>query len=180
MKLTLKAKEKSRVTKEEGERYTKTVWSIANTSHRDHPAVFPVEIPKRLVKLFSFYGETVLDPFAGIGTTAQAAIPLGRKVICVDQNKTYAQIIEKDCGGLRNGHGPNFRSLEVVNGDSRNLSFLENESISLIVTSPPYWNKADYGDSLTNLGRAATYRQFLEEIRPVFHECYRVLQPGRK
>ncbi|HEY6349255.1 MAG TPA: site-specific DNA-methyltransferase [Candidatus Angelobacter sp.] len=180
MELTSRVKEKSRLTKEEWREYTKTVWSIANTSHRDHPAVFPVEIPKRLIKLFSFYGETILDPFAGIGTTAHAAIPLGRRAICIDQNEVYVQIIEKNCRGLRNGHGPNFHALEVINGDSRNLSFLENESISLIVTSPPYWNKADYGKSSLNLGRVEMYRQFLEEIRPVFQECYRVLQPGRK
>uniref|UniRef100_UPI0013DE0AF0 DNA methyltransferase n=1 Tax=Bacillus sp. STP3 TaxID=2338393 RepID=UPI0013DE0AF0 len=44
---------------------TKTVWSIANVSHEIHPATFPTEIPKRLTKLFSFWGETVLDPFGG-------------------------------------------------------------------------------------------------------------------
>ncbi len=180
LKPTSKVKEKSRLSKEEWREYTKTVWSIANTTHPDHPAVFPLEIPKRLVKLFSFYGETVLDPFAGVGTTAQAAIPLGRKVICIDQNKSYVRIIEKDCGNLRNGHGPDFHPLQAISGDSRNLSFLAGESISLIVTSPPYWNKADYGNSPLNLGKAASYRQFLEGIRPVFKECYRVLQPGRK
>jgi DNA modification methylase len=52
------AKEKSRVTKEEWREYTKTVWTIANKSRDDHPAVFPEEIPLRLAKLFSFYGET--------------------------------------------------------------------------------------------------------------------------
>lgn len=69
-------KEKSKVTKEEWREYTKTVWHIANTSDPNHPAVFPVEIPRRLIKLFSFHGETVLDPFAGTGTTAIAAIEL--------------------------------------------------------------------------------------------------------
>ena len=74
-------KEKSKLTKEEWREYTKTVWQIANTADPNHPAVFPVEIPHRLIKLFSFYGELVLDPFAGIGTTARAAIPLGRRVL---------------------------------------------------------------------------------------------------
>src|SRR5215469_3309448 len=93
------AKEKSKVTKEEWREYTKTVWSIANTSHDDHPAVFPVEIPLRLTKLFSFYGETVLDPFAGTGSTAKAAIPLGRRTICVEQNPVYAKLIRSECAG---------------------------------------------------------------------------------
>ena len=46
-------KERSIVTKEEWKEYTKTVWHIANTSHQVHPAIFPEEIPKRLIKLFS-------------------------------------------------------------------------------------------------------------------------------
>ena len=173
-------KEKSKLTKEEWRDYTKTVWSIANTSHEDHPAVFPLEIPHRLTKLFSFYGETVLDPFAGTGTTARAAIPLGRRAICVDQNAGYTEIIKKDCAKLRNGHGADFEPLVVVNGDSRKMDFVESDSVGLVVTSPPYWNKADYGDSKRNLGTIERYSDFIEGIRPVFEECYRVLTPGRK
>src|SRR6476620_7554586 len=95
-KITSDIKERSKVTKDEWREYTKTVWHIANTSHEGHPAVFPVEIPSRLTKLFSFYGDTVLDPFAGVGSTAKAAIPLGRRMICVDQNETYIDIIRKE------------------------------------------------------------------------------------
>jgi site-specific DNA-methyltransferase (adenine-specific) len=174
------AKEKSKVTKDEWREYTKTVWSIANTSHADHPAVFPVEIPLRLAKLFSFYGETVLDPFAGTGTTARAVIPLGRRAVCVDQNADYVSTIKKECRKLQNGHGPDFEPLVAVRGDSRDLNFVEDNSIGLVVTSPPYWNKADYGDSESNLGRIANYGSFIEAIRPVFEECFRALMPGRK
>ncbi len=174
------AKEKSKITKEEWREYTKTVWAIANTSHADHPAVFPPEIPHRLVKLFSFYGETVLDPFAGTGTTARAAIPLGRRAVCVDQNKQYVDIIRKDCAKLRNGHGPEFDPLHAVLGDSRDMRFQADDSVGLIVTSPPYWNKADYGSGPRNLGNVASYAEFLESTRPVFKECFRTLMPGRK
>lgn len=89
-------REKSRLTKEEWREYTKTVWTIANTSREDHPAVFPEEIPLRLAKMFSFYGETVLDPFAGTGTTARAVIPIGRRAVCVDQNADYVRTMEKE------------------------------------------------------------------------------------
>ena len=173
-------KEKSKLTKDEWREYTKTVWHIANTSDDQHPAVFPIEIPRRLIKLFSFHGEVVLDPFAGIGTTAAAAIPLGRKAVCVDQNGKYVQIIKKNCSHLRNGHPKGVAALQAVHGDSRDLAFLEDGSVGLIVTSPPYWNKADYGSDKANLGNIAKYRAFLDSIRPVFQECYRVLQPGRK
>jgi site-specific DNA-methyltransferase (adenine-specific) len=173
-------KEKSKVTKEEWREYTRTVWSIANTRHEGHPAVFPVEIPHRLTKLFSYYGETVLDPFAGTGTTAQAAIPLGRRTVCVDQNKEFVRIIEKECGQLKNGHDKEFESLSTVQADSRDMSFVEDDSVGLVITSPPYWDKADYGGKKQNLGNVDNYAEFLRKIRPVFEECYRVLMPGRK
>lgn len=172
-------KEKSKLTKEEWREYTKTVWHIANTTHSLHPAVFPVEIPHRLTKLFTFYGETVLDPFAGTGSTAKAAIPLGRRVICVDQNPEYIEVIRAECLGLRNGR-PAEESLTVVNGDSRRLDFLDDDSVDMVVTSPPYWDKANYGPGSANLGNIGNYRGFFEEIRPVFEECRRVLRPGRK
>ena len=173
-------REKSRLTKEEWREYTKTVWTIANTSREDHPAVFPEEIPLRLAKMFSFYGETVLDPFAGTGTTARAVIPIGRRAVCVDQNADYVRTIEKECGELKNGHGPRFEALEAVRADSRDLSFIDDGSVGLVVTSPPYWNKADYGRSDSNLGEIENYASFLEGTRPVFQECLRVLAPGRK
>ncbi len=166
-------KEKSKLSVDEWREYTKTVWAIANNSHPDHPAVFPAEIPHRLIKLFTFWGDTVLDPFAGTGTTACAALEIGRKAVCVDQNEQYVKVMHTE---LPKGD-PNVR---IVHGDSRKLSFLEDNSVGLVVTSPPYWNKADYGKNQENLGAVANYRKFFDEIRPVFAECFRVLQPGRK
>lgn len=174
--ITKTQKEKSRLTKEEWREYTKTVWQIANTSDNDHPAVFPIEIPRRLIKLFSFYGELVLDPFAGIGTTAIAAHELGRNAILFEQNPDYVKI-------MRNRYQKIFKSKEdvqIVLGDSRNMEMLADGSVSLVVTSPPYWNKANYGKSKINLGNEPVYTNFIENIRPIFEECYRVLMPGRK
>ena len=173
-------KERSKVTKDEWREYTKTVWHIANTSHDEHPAVFPAEIPHRLTKLFSFYGDTVLDPFAGVGSTAKAAIPLGRRAVCVDQNKRYVELIKSSCRGLKNGHGPDFEALEVIHGDSRNLKMISDQSDGLVVTSPPYWNKADYGSGKDNLGKIDSYPAFIEATRAVWRECFRTLMPGRK
>lgn len=180
MTINPKIKEKSKITKEEWREYTKTVWNIANIRRDDHPAVFPLEIPHRLIKLFSFYGETVLDPFAGTGTTAKAAIPLGRRAACVDQNQDYIKTIRKECRDLHNGNDSNIERLQVVHGDSRNMGFLEKNSVGLVVTSPPYWDKADYGESKKNLGNEGNYVAFLASLCPVFEECYRVLIPGRK
>ena len=179
-RITDAARRKSKLTREEWREYTKTVWSIANVSHNEHPAVFPVEIPRRLIKLFSWHGETVLDPFAGTGTTAEAAVPLGRKVICVDQSRKYTNIIRRSHHRTGDGRGTAMRLLDVVNGDSRDLSFINDGAVSLVVSSPPYWNKARYDGARVDLGRVAGYRNFLREIRPVFEECFRVLQPSRK
>lgn len=179
-KISSEIKERSKLTKEEWREYTQTVWQIANVSRKDHPAVFPLEIPHRLTKLFSFYGETVLDPFAGTGTTARAAIPLGRKAICVDQNAAYIRTITKECGGLRNGHDPSFEPLIARRSDSRDLSFVSDNSVGLVVTSPPYWDKANYGNGKANLGLTQSYADFIQATRPVFEECFRVLAPGRK
>ncbi len=49
-----------------------------------------------------------------------------------------------------------------------------------MVTSPPYWDKANYGSGVSDIGRKDTYVAFLENMRAVFQECYRVLEPGRK
>lgn len=174
-KVSNEIKEKSLVSKEEWREWTKTVWHIANTSDADHPAVFPVEIPHRLVKLFSFVGETVLDPFAGVGNTAHAALPLGRNAVCFEQNETFAKRITEDA---RPATEDAFLTVNV--GDSRDLSSLANEGVDLIVTSPPYWNKAEYGGNGANLGNIEGYRDFFREIEPVWRECYRVLAPGRR
>lgn len=166
-------KERSRVTKEEWREFTKSVWHIANVSDPQHPSVFPEEIPLRLIKLFSFYGETVLDPFAGIGTTARVANKIGRNAICIDQNPDYIKTI-------RAIQPTTDAEIIAETADSRDLSFISADSIGLIITSPPYWNKADYGDKKENLGNIDRYDLFLKEIEKVFKECYRVLAPGRK
>lgn len=166
----------SQLTKEEWKEYTKTVWSIANVSHELHPATFPVEIPKRLTKLFSFWGETVLDPFGGVGSTAVAAIREGRHAICIDQNPVFVEEMKTRL----QSEALDLSLLQAKHGDSRDLRDIATGSVDLIVTSPPYWDKADYGGRSSDIGTAGTYVDFLAELRLVFEECYRVLRPGRK
>lgn len=173
----LDIKNKSKLTKEEWKEYTKTVWSIANVSHSDHPAVFPDEIPKRLIKLFTFWGETVLDPFGGTGTTASVALSLGRNAVCIDQNPAYNKIAKKKCTSAISAGGAKAR-IEV--GDARDLEKVRTSSISLVVTSPPYWDKADYGVSKSNIGKRDSYIGFLDNMSEVYKQCFRVLVPARK
>lgn len=177
MKPTARVKELSQLTKEEWREYTKTVWSIANVSHDKHPATFPVEIPKRLTKLFSFWGETVLDPFGGVGSTAVAALREGRRAICIDQNPNFVEEMRARVAAEQLADS---ELLDARTGDSRDLSSINDNSVDLIVTSPPYWDKADYGGESSDIGTAGNYMEFLAELRRVFAECTRVLRPGRK
>lgn len=171
--VTNEVKELSRLTKDEWREYTKSVWYVANTRHDEHPAMFPVEIPTRLVKMFSFHGETVLDPFCGIGTAGVACIANGRQFIGYDTNQRYASLAREELGKL----GGKF---DIKCGSSDNMKGIGDSSISLIVSSPPYWNKADYGSHRKNIGSIPHYGQFLEAAGDVFEECYRVLRPGRR
>ena len=66
----------------------------------------------------------------------------------------------------------------LINGDARDLSFLEDESIHLVVTSPPYWNLKRYNDNPDQLGHINDYELFLSELEKVWKEVFRVLVPG--
>jgi DNA modification methylase len=173
--VTREQRDASAITKEEWREYTKTVWSIANISDSDHPAVFPPELPKRLIKMFSFVNETVFDPFGGTGTTGRVAAELGRRGVCVDQSEAYVERMLRDKAAL-NGSGHLF---EPTLGDARKVDLPDN-SVGLSVTSPPYWNKANYGVGANNLGNIDGYLEFIESLRPAFAEVFRVLAPGRK
>lgn len=180
VEITPEIKEKSKLTKDEWREWTKTVWSIANTSSKDHPAVFPVEIPYRLIRMSSYYGETVIDPFNGLGTTGVAALQCGRKYIGFDTNKDYIDTSRRRLEEL--DFENQLKNYYLFNESSCGniMKSIPDNSIGTIVTSPPYWNKADYGDFEGNIGNLEKYDEFLDNVKEVFEECYRVLMPGRR
>lgn len=72
------------------------VWSdVTGQLRSNHPAPYPVEIPRRLIRMFSFVGDIVLDPFAGTGTTAIAAIETARNSINLEIEPSYLDVVEK-------------------------------------------------------------------------------------
>lgn len=76
-------------------RWFSAFWQdVTGQQRRDHPAPYPVEIPRRLIRMFSFVGDTVLDPFAGTGTTGLAALETGRNSISVEIEPSYVDMIE--------------------------------------------------------------------------------------
>lgn len=89
-------KEKSKLTQKEWADWAvNSFWEMqpSKAKSEGHPAPFPKELPHRLIKLYSFFGDTVLDPFIGTGTTAEAALELGRNVIGYEINKEYLPLI---------------------------------------------------------------------------------------
>jgi site-specific DNA-methyltransferase (adenine-specific) len=84
----------SMLTREEMKTWQRSIWTnLRGASTRDgHPAPFPVELADRLIRLFSFAGDTVLDPFAGTGSTSQAAIMAGRNSIANEIESLYTDI----------------------------------------------------------------------------------------
>jgi DNA modification methylase len=84
----------SMLTKEEMKTWFRSIWSdLRGASTRDgHPAPYPVELAERLIKMFSFSGDTILDPFAGTGSTSQAAIMSGRNSIGNEIEPAYVEI----------------------------------------------------------------------------------------
>ena len=93
-KPTKAQKERSVITKEEWGQYFSSHWNFNGVKQYEHIAMFPEELPKRLIKMFSFAGETVFDPFVGSGTTSLAAKHLGRNSIGYEINKSFLPIIK--------------------------------------------------------------------------------------
>ena len=103
-KIEKEIKERSKLTKEEWKKYFYGHWNFNGAKQIGHEAMFPEELPKRIIKMFSFVGETVLDPFLGSGTTAKVALELDRNVVGYEINEGFKEIIEKklwDMGILR-------------------------------------------------------------------------------
>lgn len=85
------------IVKDEFIQHTKSIWSFPTESARrvNHPAPFPVELPRRCIEMFTFAGDVVLDPFLGSGTTAVAAKMCGRRYVGLDLSEEYCAIAEE-------------------------------------------------------------------------------------
>lgn len=93
----------STISKEEFLEYTKSVWSFASESAKKvgHPAPFPVELPYRLIQLYTFSNEVALDPFMGSGQTALAALKTGRRFVGYEVSGEYLKLANERIEGSR-------------------------------------------------------------------------------
>jgi len=97
-KVSKEVKEKSKLTEEEWSQYFVGHWNFPGEKQDRHLAMFPEELPRRLIKMFSFIGDTVVDPFLGSGTTSMAARNLDRNSIGYEINEDFLPIIKEKLG----------------------------------------------------------------------------------
>lgn len=109
-----------------------------------HPAVFPIGLPKKCIQLFTHQGELILDPFAGTGSTLVAASDLNRSAVGFDLKKEYVdlsnqRVTQSKMDAYLETKNP---ALQIaIQDDAHNIAeYLQPETVSLAVTSPPYAN----------------------------------------
>lgn len=148
-----------------------------------HPASFPVALVEKLLATFSREGDTVLDPFNGIGSTMVGAINTNRKGIGIDLSKEYCEIAKKRVGDAG--------TIRIINGNSfTELDKLEKNSCNLCITSPPYWDilnmtrtadkkeSVNYSGKTSDLGNEEDYSTFVTRIGELFGKVSDMLVSG--
>lgn len=124
-KPTLEQRELSMINKDDFSEWFQQFWNISGSSTREHPAPFPLELANRLVRMFSFVGDTVLDPFCGTGTTMLASMKANRNSIGVEIDEQYCRSIVKRLSqekGLFDNHNLLFK--DYTKTDVQELSLL--------------------------------------------------------
>jgi modification methylase len=116
-KVDMAIKEASRLTKEEWKENFAGHWRFGGAKQAGHEAMFPEELPRRLIRMFSFTGDTVLDPFLGSGTTVKAALDLGRNAVGYEINADFEGIIREKLG--LKGAQSLFADIQVIQTGSR-------------------------------------------------------------
>lgn len=138
-KINKELKEKSRLTKEEWREYISTIWKFAPERNRDHPAPFPVELPLRLIKMYSFVDDIVVDPFMGSGTTAIASILSDRKYVGYEINPEFVKMTDNRLEQIKQGKlffqnnfgkKPDYEFIEMLRKLVKDEYFDENDIIS--------------------------------------------------
>ncbi len=173
-------------------RYSISIWDdVKDAEERSyrHPAMFPTSLTDRLIEIFGPEEDgLVLDPFLGSGSTLCSAFKKGLPSVGFEISGEYVALAGRR---LQKIAGPPDRYPRIIQKSSLQLEeYLEPESVSLCITSPPYWNvlnrkrTADgkpvrnYGSHPEDLGNVADYAAFLNALQRVFAGVYKTLIPG--
>ena len=159
-----------------------TVWSFPErgswaTHGPGYRGNFAPQIARNVIEMYSGKGDSVLDPMVGGGTTLIEAKLLARNGLGMDINPAAVEICKE---ALKFNHHPASKQ-KVVVGDARDLSFLKDESIDLVVTHPPYMNIIKYseGKIAEDLSNIGSMGKFCDEMERVACELFRVLKADR-
>jgi len=116
-KVSKEIKEASRLTKEEWKEYFAGHWYFGGVRQVGHEARFPEELPRRLIRMFTFKGDTILDPFVGSGTTVKAALDLGRNAVAYEINEDFLTAASEKLGGR--DCLPFYRAIQIIKPNKR-------------------------------------------------------------
>ena len=178
-----------------------TIWrDIRKTKEEKqlkHPAMFPSELAEKLINIYTREdGDVILDPFLGVGSTLIASNKLNKKGIGIELSPDFVNIAKKRLSTVQltldTKKKKQFEQ-KIINDDANNLlKYLDEESVDLCINSPPYWNilnqrrTADnknirnYSDSDTDIGNIESYEEFLEKLKKIYTEVYKVLKPNKR
>src|SRR3989344_976720 len=141
-------KEKSKLTNDEWRQYFKGHWNFSGAKQDKHLAMFPDELPRRLIKMYSFVGENVLDPFLGSGTTSKVAKELKRNSIGYEINKEFLPIIKTKIGSNnslfegRDKIDTFFQNNTIAEKLNFNLKLVKNDSLmNNRIKQSDYWKE---------------------------------------
>jgi len=152
------------------------VWNDLSSSRNkyqlEHGAVYPIKLCERLIKMYSAEGDTVFDPFLGIGTTMIAAQQLNRHCVGTELNPKFASIAQIWLNDVQGLFGNNMH-YKIVNDDCRNLlQHVRKDKVQLTITSPPYADfiqkslkdrETTHKTSVIKLENNSTVKQYSEE-----------------
>ncbi|KYH38617.1 MAG: hypothetical protein AYL28_003100 [Candidatus Bathyarchaeota archaeon B23] len=165
---------------------TTTVWSFPSrgrwATHRgDYRGNWPPQLVRNLLIRYSRPGEWVLDQMCGGGTTLIECKLLGRNAIGVDINYEALMLTLDRLNFAYRPEGLGEPEIRVYQGDARNLNLVEDESIDLVATHPPYADIIPYsrGRAKGDLSRSSSLEKYLRAMRDIAAESFRVLRPGR-
>lgn len=133
-------------------------------------------IPRNILLRYSQENDLILDQFAGGGTTLVEGKLLNRDVIGIDVNDIALERCKEKTNFIHDGANG---KIYIRKGDARHLDFIEDESIDLICTHPPYANIIKYSEDIPNDLSLLNIKNFLEEMKKVADESYRVLKSGK-
>lgn len=133
-------------------------------------------IPRNVILRYSKEGETVLDQFAGGGTTLVEAKLLNRNIVGVDCND---EAINRCKEKTNFDYPPAKGKVFIHKGDARNLDFISDNSIDLICTHPPYADIIKYSEGIKEDLSQLKVKDFLAQMKPVAYESYRVLKKNK-